>query len=191
MSYASDRGINELELIDRLRFGDRTALSEIYNRYWEDCYDIALFLLKDSYQAEDVLHDVFLAFWNARARINIRQSLQAYLSQSIRYECYRILKQRKRNISVELIGEELVSSGYFETLDAKEMNYQVETALKAMPKKSREIFFMSREDELTYVEIAAKMGLTKKAVEYHMSKVLKALRRALLLILFLFLGLTP
>lgn len=191
MSYASDRGINELELIHRLRFGDRTALSEIYNRYWEDCYDIALFLLKDSYQAEDVLHDVFLAFWNARARINIRQSLQAYLSQSIRYECYRILKQRKRNISVELIGEELVSSGYFETLDVKEMNYQVETALKAMPKKSREIFFMSREDELTYVEIAAKMGLTKKAVEYHMSKVLKALRRALLLILFLFLGLTP
>lgn len=49
----------ETDLIRRLQSGDKEDLSQIYFLYWESFYDTALYLLKDSYRAEDVVHDVF------------------------------------------------------------------------------------------------------------------------------------
>lgn len=178
----------EIEIIKRLKLGDKEALSQIYFLYWERFYDTATYLLKSSHQAEDVVHDVFLAFWNARKRIHVQTSLEGYLSQSVRYECYRILKERRRYVDPEHHQEELCTNSVLEYFDFVELSNQVRTTLEKMPVKSQKIFQLSREKDLTYREISQKMGLTTKAVEYHMSKVLRALRNAIYIMLILFLG---
>lgn len=178
----------ETELIRRLQSGDKEALSQIYFLYWESFYDTAVYLLKNTHQAEDVVHDVFLAFWNARKRITVQTSLKGYLSQSVRYECYRLLKERNRYIDSEYHQKEYSTDSDLQKLEAEELTAQVRTILSKMPSKSQKIFQLSREKELTYNEIARKMGLTTKAVEYHISKVLRALRKAIYIILILFLG---
>lgn len=188
MNIRKNSPTRDTELINRLKSGDKEALSQIYFLYWESFYDKAVYLLKNSHQAEDVVHDVFLAFWNAHKRINVQTSLEAYLSQSIRYECYRILKERNRFVDSEDNQKEYGTNSVLEHFDFVELSDQIRDTLNKMPSKSQKIFHLSREKDLSYSEIAQQMGLTTKAVEYHISKVLRALRNAIYIILILFLG---
>lgn len=188
MGACSNNLTKEADLKRRLQSGDKEALSQIYFLYWESFYDTAVFLLKDTCQAEDVVHDVFLAVWNARKRITIQTSLKAYLSQSIRYECYRVLKERRRYVVYEDKENEQGANSVLEYFDSVELKDKIHKTLNKMPSKSQRIFQLSREKDLTYSEIAEKMGLTTKAVEYHISKVLRALRNAIYILLILFLG---
>ncbi|HBW80785.1 MAG TPA: hypothetical protein DEF78_12005 [Sphingobacterium sp.] len=61
----------------------------------------------------------------------------------------------------------------------KELSDQLDGLLARLPIKTRAIFIMSREDDLSYKQIAKKMNLSIKSVEYHISKVLNKLRKAL------------
>jgi RNA polymerase sigma-70 factor (ECF subfamily) len=66
-----------------------------------------------------------------------------------------------------------------EKIYSQEVMEILETTLKSLPKKSREIFKMSRYRNMSRSEIAMKLNMTTKGVEYHLSKVLKALRVSL------------
>lgn len=55
----------------------------------------------------------------------------------------------------------------------------VSNAVKQLPEKTREIFIMSRVKDMKNREIAEKMGVTEKTIEYHMTKAVKFLRIAL------------
>ncbi|MCY4778658.1 sigma-70 family RNA polymerase sigma factor [Sphingobacterium sp. UT-1RO-CII-1] len=178
----------EERLLNKLKSGNKEALSEIYFLYWESLYDTALFILKDNYQAEDTVHDVFLTFWNSRNKIEVHTSLKAYLTQSIRYECYKIIKNKKKYTYIDEEPKEIGANFITDHLDSVELSAKIDHVLNRMPSKSQKIFFLSREKDLTYSEIAQKLGLTVKAVEYHISKVLKALKSAIYILLTFFLG---
>lgn len=70
------------------------------------------------------------------------------------------------------------------------MERLVREGLEEAGKRTQEIFRMSRDRQMTYGEIARNMGLSEKAVEYHMTKALGVLREKLKdylpLVLFLF-----
>jgi RNA polymerase sigma-70 factor (ECF subfamily) len=52
----------------------------------------------------------------------------------------------------------------------------VRKTLEAMPRKTRRVFIMSRFENKSYNEIAEELNLTRKGVEFHISKTLKVLR---------------
>lgn len=52
-------------------------------------------------------------------------------------------------------------------------------AVKQLPAKTREIFVMSRVRDMKNSEIAEKLGVSEKTVEYHMTKAIKVLRKVL------------
>ena len=77
-----------------------------------------------------------------------------------------------------------------ENLIAKELEYKIIKAISLLPEKCRIIFEYSRFHDLTYLEIAQKLNISKKTVESQMSIALDKLRTLLieilpLLILFL------
>ena len=55
-----------------------------------------------------------------------------------------------------------------------------------MPDKTRNIFLMNRDEDLTYKEIAGKMKISIKTVEAHVGKALKILRENLRILLLIF-----
>eukprot|EP00825_Cyclidium_porcatum_P001080 TRINITY_DN10482_c0_g1_i1.p2 TRINITY_DN10482_c0_g1~~TRINITY_DN10482_c0_g1_i1.p2 ORF type:complete len:119 (+),score=20.60 TRINITY_DN10482_c0_g1_i1:35-391(+) len=60
-----------------------------------------------------------------------------------------------------------------------EMNEIVDKTLESLPKQTKEIFIMSRYQNLSHKEIADKLNITTKGVEFHISKAIKALRISL------------
>ena len=64
-------------------------------------------------------------------------------------------------------------------LYTNEVQEIVNHTLEKLPSKTRQIFFMNRYEDISYPEIAKKLFVNQKTVEYHISKALKALRAVL------------
>jgi RNA polymerase sigma-70 factor (ECF subfamily) len=64
-------------------------------------------------------------------------------------------------------------------LEARDMLRRIDAAILALPERTREIFMAHRFEDMTYPEIAARMGVCVKTVEKHISLALRALHREL------------
>ena len=162
------------QLAERLHDSDRAAFEEIYRRHWQRVYRTAFHTLQSKELAEDITQELFTTLWHKREQISIRTSLAAYLGLAARNMVISHIRShvmRRKNTpliaSSEQAGLQMATNDLMDAL---------ETALGRLSNKSREIFRMSRFDELPVKAIAERLGLSEKAVEYHITKSLKVLR---------------
>jgi len=167
------------ELISRLRDGDEQAFSEIYNLYWKQLYRTAFTILRDEEGASDALQEMFLHLWRRRRELNI-VSLKAYLHQSVRLTVLKAIRSQKvdagfykrlAEVTTEIIEED--------PMIFKDNLYLLQRLIDSLPVDCRQIFLMSREEEMSYKQIAGKLEISVKTVEKKMSKSLKLIREGL------------
>lgn len=166
-------------LIAQIRQGNRLAFSALYLRYWEGLYRFAYGILKDEDQAKDILQDIFFALWRNRESLEIK-AVAAYLYRSVRYEVTRALRKGQLKGAHEEYLAGLPSPDSSETqIDLAELESQVKESLDRMPRKSREVFYLSRFEDLSNKEIAEKLCLSQRTVEWHISSALQHLRQSM------------
>lgn len=166
----------EDELLNRLREGDEEAFSEIYNRYWEKLLAVAFFHTREKQAAEDIVHDVMLSLWTRKSELHI-QALNAYLAKAVKFAVFKaIMRGKKRREHLSNQEQFLDFSDIEEKLEAKFLNEYFEKTIDHLPGKTKIIFKYSRVEDLTVSEIAHRTDLSPKAVEYHITKALRALR---------------
>ena len=168
----------EESLLNRLRSGDKEAFTEIYNRYWEKLLAIALFHSRDKYTAEDMVHDVMLSLWTRRQQVEIT-TLEGYLATAVKFAVFKHIATGKRRRELLHTPDQQAFNNDIESrLDAKLLQEYLDHAMEKLPEKARVIFQYSRSQEFTNPQIAEKMNLSPKTVEYHITKALKALKEA-------------
>jgi RNA polymerase sigma-70 factor (ECF subfamily) len=86
----TDRGITY-----KLPEGGLVAYEKVFMALYKQLHAYAFLLLKDQHQAEEVVQEVFCRVWERRNKMNMQQSLQAYLYTSVHHECLREMKRRK------------------------------------------------------------------------------------------------
>ena len=119
--------------------------------------------------------------WQQRDTWNPQGALRAYLYATVRNACMAYeRKQRRRS---RLFNTWVRRTGFESAVDnryqVEEMNYAAQQAVKALPKRRREIYCLSRQHGLTYKEIAAMLNISSKTVEAQMGSALKFLRERL------------
>ncbi len=166
-------------LIAQIRKGNRLAFNALYVRYWEGLYRFAFGILKDEDQAKDILQDIFFALWRNRDSLEIK-SVAAYLYRSVRYEVVRVLRNGKLTAAHEEYLATLPCPDSLESsIAVADLENQVRETLDRMPRKSREVFYMSRFEDLSNKEIAEKLSLSQRTVEWHISSALRVLRQSM------------
>ncbi len=139
--------------------------------------------------AEDIVQNAFLKLWEKREEVKL-DNIQALLFQMVRNECLNELKHREvTGYGLRVTGDGLLEMEGSEQLywqdfapDADavligdELQQQIDEALTHVSDKSREIFAMSRQQEMKPKEIAEELGITRQAVEKHINAALDALR---------------
>jgi len=88
-------------------------------------------------------------------------------------------KQNSENKYRLSLQPEAVTLTPEEELNYHELNRKYEIALSKLPENQRTVFLMSRMESLKYQEIAARLGISVKAVEKRMSGALSTLRKVL------------
>ncbi|OFX57796.1 MAG: hypothetical protein A2066_14430 [Bacteroidetes bacterium GWB2_41_8] len=133
----------------------------------------------DRMEAEEIVQNFFVRFWQRHQQIVPSDSLKNYLFLSVKNGSLNYLKHKKieekyiRSMS-ELANNHLIYEPdvYVET----ELQEKIKNAIDLLPEKCREIFIMSRIRGLKNEEIASELNLSKRTVETQISKALKVMR---------------
>jgi len=168
------------ELALLIKKGDIRAFDKIYEKYSTRLYIFINGIIKSQKDSEDIVQEVFFKIWNNREKINEFLSLQSFLFTIAYNTTISILRKRINEYNyIEYVksiqtAKEL-STGEAE-LEFKELNDHLTSILNKLPKRQKEVFLLNRHDELSYKEIAERLGISVNTVENHMVKALKFLR---------------
>lgn len=159
---------------------DEDALKQLFFGYHQKLVSRAYHLVNDHQVAEELVQDLFFTLWEKAKKIRLEGKLENYLMVSIRNKCLNYLKSQFAKQQFVDFEERFSGSVNQPTsYDLEQLSKQVEQAINQLPKKCREIFLLSRRHELSYSEIAEKLGVSKKTVEAQMGIALKKLRQLL------------
>jgi len=169
-------------LLDLINTGNESALTELYNRYWESLFVYVVKVLKDQEEASDIVQETFIALWQKKGELTNVQSLKAYLFAIARYKSLRSISL---SISQERYKESYLY--FFKDLDqsaelnliASEMETFLEAHIQRLPERMREVFLLSRKEHLSYAQIAEKLNISDKTVKKQIHNALKYLRSTL------------
>jgi RNA polymerase sigma-70 factor (family 1) len=174
--------LQDQHIVNSMRQGDRSSFETMFRTWYNPLCNYALSFLGSREEAEEIVQNVFVQFWEKRYEIEIETSLKSYLYRAVRNTCFNVLKHEKVKREHEryaLEKNDNHSSHAGTTLLAQELEVKISQALKCLPEQCAIIFKMSRFEELKYAEIAEKLGLSIKTVENQMGKALRIMREQL------------
>ncbi|CUU03292.1 RNA polymerase sigma-70 factor, ECF subfamily [Candidatus Thermokryptus mobilis] len=166
-------GTNDREIIERIRNGDESAFEEIYERLKLPLYKFCLRMISDEETAFDIVHDVFLKFYERLNTIDQISSVSSLLFKIARNKCLNYLRDKKEKVKIE--ETEIISEDNLERkIDLNENTKRLQRILNLLDEDYREILILREWNNLSYNEIAEITGLTVPAVK---SKLFKARKK--------------
>jgi RNA polymerase sigma-70 factor (ECF subfamily) len=160
---------------------DKKAFEGLFKDYFKPLVAYGYKFVNDLDVSKEIVHDVFVNFWNNRESIDLNKSVKSYLFNSVANRCRNWIRDHKKfqaNVELENVEQSSYQTSH-DALEFKELEQKVNTAIENLPDKTKEIFKMNRFEGLKYAEIAKKLNVSVKTVEAQMSKALKALRKDL------------
>lgn len=176
----------EKSIWENIRGGDLRAFELLFESSFKGLHNYATDMLKSSPDAEEIVQDVFFQVWEKRETIFIHTSVKAYLFRSVHNHCLNFIQHRKSTEkSVEFIhGEEgqshassLVNTEYaLDQMIAADLEHEVETAINSLPQQCREVFYLSRFENLKIREVATRLNVSESTVKTQLYRALEKLR---------------
>lgn len=171
----------DLFLLQKLKEGDIHALEVIFNMHYSNLSKYLLLLFKNELLVENIAQDIFIYLWENRETLEIKTSLESYLYSAGRYKA---LNQIRNNHLHDAIMQMMTTSAQNPPsggteFEVHELEAIIHDAIGSLPERCRQIFKLSRDEEMTYHDIAAFLNISVNTVEGQMSIALKKLRIAL------------
>ncbi len=155
----------------------------LFDRYANSVASVLSYYFSEDSEVEDGVQDVFMKVWEKRDIIDPNHpGVKGYLLKMARNHALYRLKQEKNLLSFEHDDIEKASepvNSLQEKLAKKELSMAYKRALRHVPPRTKEAFTLSRDQGLTYHQIADKMQISPKTVEGLISYALKILRSEL------------
>lgn len=175
----SIHGIEEKELVYRIMNGDQKAFELIFHFYYPGLVLYSRQFTADHSEAEEIVQDFFVRFWQKRQQLIPSDSLKSYFFSSVKNSSLNFLKHKK--IEERYIKEmsELSSHHLMYEPDlyiTSELQNKIKNGINNLPEKCREIFIMSRIRGIKNETIASELNISKRTVETQITKALKVLR---------------
>jgi RNA polymerase sigma-70 factor (ECF subfamily) len=167
--------------IRRLREGDGDALAELYDRYAETAFGLALRIVHDPAETEDVVHDAFVAVARRADQYRVeRGTVAAWLLTTVRNLALDRARRRIRRAeitAVELTHEPRPVVPTPEHITGMERERsRVQQALDRLPAVQRATLEVAFFEGLSYPEIAERDGVPLGTVKSRAARALMALR---------------
>ncbi|GAB7086583.1 RNA polymerase sigma-70 factor [Marinifilum fragile] len=166
-------------LYSKLKAGNKYAFQELFEEYYTSMYFYACKFVDDDL-ARDLVHDVFMIFWQNKEHITIKSSLSAYLFRMVRNKCLQEIESQKVKDTYRTESLNLDELAYYndgiKSIIEIELEEKLKEAMDKMPDGCRQVFVMSRFNGLKNKEIAEQLGVSVKAVEKQITKALKILK---------------
>jgi len=180
----SDDALGDARRADRIRGGDAAALGELYDRHAAAALAVAMRVVGGRAEAEDVVHDAFVAVWRKIDRFDAqRGSLRAWLLTVVRNRAIDRVRARRTAVDVdEADDRSLLRTGPNPTWEAaldRAAANDLRRAMEALPDEQRRAVELAYFEGYTYREVAEITGVPPGTANGRLRLALAKLREAL------------
>lgn len=163
----------------RLINNDQDAFCELYARYKDRLLYFAMKFVKSRDFAEDVYQDAFTIIWQSRRFLDPERAFSSYLYTIVKNRVLNILRdiENDRKLKSYILANAIdYNDSTNQYLQTNELEVILTKALKKLTPRQRQIFEMSRNEQMTHKEIAEILGISVFTVQEHISIALKSIK---------------
>ncbi|MER7011084.1 sigma-70 family RNA polymerase sigma factor [Saccharopolyspora sp. NPDC000359] len=174
-------------LAERIAAGDDVAFEQLVHSCSGPLLGMALRMLGDRAEAEDVVQDAFITVWRRAGDLREPAALRTWLFQIARRRCLIVLrtKRTRRTDLVWSVPEQRAVHGGAPIADPQRAAeagagvLDLLRALAALPPAQREVWLLAEIDGLSYLKIGERVGAGEQAVRGRLFRARVALADAL------------
>lgn len=172
--------MNETEWIKKAQNGDKYAFGVLYKQYYTRIYRYCRINLYHEQMADDVCQEVFIRAWKALPKFTLKNggTFQAFLFRIAR-NLIIDLSRKKKEISLEKVGEISINDNLIEDISRKEDIQKIKTALEKLADLDRQIIILRYFEELSHSESAKVLNMKEGALRVRTMRLLKKLKELL------------
>jgi len=167
--------------IKELKDGDEFYFRQVFDQYHQKLYFFILYKTKSEYIAEEVAQMAFTKLWQSRQTLREEYTISTQLFRIATTILIDFLRKYNNKDAVtgrlDVLEAEKGVDSTNERMSGVELQKRISEAVKEMPPVRKQVFEMSREQGMSYREIAETLSVSSKTVEAHIYKALKQIKK--------------
>jgi RNA polymerase sigma-70 factor (ECF subfamily) len=174
-------------LIEQCLGGDQAAWEQIVRQHWRKAFNVAYKFVGSHEQAEDLTQEIFLKVFRSLDTFDRRANFQTWLVSISRNLCidhYRSVRKERQTMSRDVAAEDLSPAAAtvspLAALENRDLAAMLRQALHALPESLRVAVLLRDLQELSYLEIAERLGLPEGTVKSRINRGRHELARQIL-----------
>jgi RNA polymerase sigma-70 factor, ECF subfamily len=169
-------GNADKQLLQKIACSDQQSFQVLFDTWWEPLFQYAFKVLQNRQDAEEVVQDFFIHFWNKRNGLPEVQSLSAYLFTALKNRILNHLAKKKYTLtSIDVLHNDQSEFSAAQKLEQKETESTLRSLVNALPSKMKQVYEMHQFSGLSVTEIASATGNSEQTVRNQLSTAVKKL----------------
>jgi RNA polymerase sigma-70 factor, ECF subfamily len=178
------QALDDLELIKRIREGDSDSYRLLVERYQALVFTIALRMVRDRSEAEDLAQDVFMKAYRTLDQFREEASFKTWICRIATNRCidWKRKHQTRQQLTAQVEEAERIPDDMGLSPEQaylrRESQVQVRQLIEEMPEKYRSILLMHHFQGMSYKDIAEQEAISPRTVETRLYRAKQMLRTA-------------
>jgi RNA polymerase sigma-70 factor (family 1) len=167
------------DLFHRISTGDEDAFAELFRRYDKRIYPFVLKMIRTEAHAEEITQEIFIKIWQHREKLRLIDQPEAYiLTISARHTLDHIKKRLNENKMLQRFSaaQDKTHNDTEENLLLRDKEALIWQAVDLLPPQQKAVYLLSRQQGLSYDQIAKELALSPNTVRNHLVKALQSIR---------------
>ena len=169
-------------LVKEIKEGDHDSFREIYYKYSEKVYLFAIRYINNIEDAEEVVQEVFSRIWEHRDNLDENRSFNGYILTITKNI---IFNENRKKVNFDIYAQYIIN--YLRGISNQTENQVIYENVKSIinkeidnfPPKRKQIYNLSRNEGLSYNEIAQRLSISERTVETHLHLALNRLKKVI------------
>lgn len=176
----------QLNLIIRLKRGDKAAFEEIYRLYSRRLYLKVFKMVKDKDVTDEIIQELFIKLWEHHQSINEEKSFQSYLyviAQNQVYDYFRKLASDNKlmqSLMTGIYSQHLQVSNVDVLVENKEIAGLIKIAIDQLSPQRKMAFTLCKIEGRSYKEVSEIMGVSIATINSHITQSMQHIRAYML-----------
>lgn len=175
----TDQLYHDRELFQRIALGDEDAFRTLFHHYNKTLLPFVVKLVSPLHDPAEILQEVFLRLWKHRQKLADVDNPKAYIVRIVSNEAATYMQKLARQNrlmekALQQRGQEPLTPEQHIAL--KETARLVTDAVEQLTPACRQVYVLSREEQLSLPQIAEKLQLSESTVKNQLVKALKDIR---------------
>lgn len=166
-----------------MNLNTKEELNRFFKYNYQKAVQKSVRIVNDIPLAEDIVQECLVKIWEQRKGLGDKP-IEGYFYTMVRNKSIDYI--RKKKLSIVPIEDQEISSPTSDNMEFEELQLKIQNLVNSLPERCRQIFVLSRFENMSHAEISEQLDISKKTIENQITKALKVLTKGLGKIIFIF-----